>query len=88
MHQQLTEATAHMEEWMKTEEETPQQEQERLLRQVKADNQEMGSIEKRYYLCYYIIMYLLRIEGQLPWKLHCMYIHEVYTATRQVVQAT
>ena len=37
-----------MEEWIKTEEENPQQEQDRLLQQVKADNQEMGSIEKRY----------------------------------------
>lgn len=36
-----------MEEWKKTEEETPQQEQERLLQQVKADNLEMGSVEKR-----------------------------------------
>ena len=44
-----------MQEWMKTEKETPQQEQERLLHQVKADNQEMGSVEKRYvyfFKCY------------------------------------
>lgn len=39
--------TLHLEEWRKVEEETPQQEQERLLQQVKADNQEFGSIEKR-----------------------------------------
>lgn len=34
----------------KSEEETPQQEQERLLHQVKADNQEISSVEKRYRL--------------------------------------
>ena len=39
--------TVHLDEWKKMEEETPQQEQERLLHQVKADNQEMGSVEKR-----------------------------------------
>jgi hypothetical protein len=42
------EVTGHLQEWKRTEEETPQLEQERLLQQVKADNQEMGSIEKRY----------------------------------------
>ncbi len=41
------ETIAHLEEWKKTEGETAQQEQERLLHQVKSDNQEMGSIEKR-----------------------------------------
>lgn len=50
LHQQLKEATVHLEEWKKSEEETPQQEQERLLHQVKADNQEISSVEKRYRL--------------------------------------
>lgn len=47
LHQQLMEVTGHLQEWKRTEEETPQLEQERLLHQVKADNQEMGSVEKR-----------------------------------------
>lgn len=42
------EVTDHLQEWKRTEEETPQLEQERLLHQVKADNQEMGSVEKRF----------------------------------------
>ena len=56
MHQQLAEVTASLEECKKTKEETPQEEQERLLQQVKADNQEMGSMEKRYGL-----LFILRI---------------------------
>jgi len=36
-----------LEELKKQDMETPQQEQERLLQQVKSDNQEMASLEKK-----------------------------------------
>lgn len=47
LHQQLSEVAASLEEWKKAASETPQQAQERLLRQVKDDNQEMSSIDKK-----------------------------------------
>ncbi|XP_064385371.1 intraflagellar transport protein 74 homolog [Halichondria panicea] len=47
LHQTLSEAVQRREEWREKEKETPQKERERLLGQVKADNQEMASIEKR-----------------------------------------
>lgn len=46
LHQQLSEALQRRDEWREKDKETPQEERERLLQQVKADNQEIGSIEK------------------------------------------
>lgn len=39
--------TAKRDEWKLKEQETPEQERERLLKQVKRDNQEIASLEKR-----------------------------------------
>ena len=47
LHQQLSEAIHRRDEWREKDKETPQKERERLLEQVKADNQEIASIEKR-----------------------------------------
>ena len=47
LHQQLAEVTAKRDEWKLKEQETPEQERERLLKQVKRDNQEIASLEKR-----------------------------------------
>ena len=46
LQQQLSEAVERRDEWREKDKETPQEERERLLLQVKADNQEIGSIEK------------------------------------------
>ena len=46
LQQQLSEAVDRRDEWREKDKETPQEERERLLQQVKADNQEIGSIEK------------------------------------------
>ena len=46
LQQQLSEAIERRDEWREKDKETPQEERERLLQQVKADNQEIGSIEK------------------------------------------
>lgn len=46
LQQQLSEAIDRRDEWREKDKETPQEERERLLQQVKADNQEIGSIEK------------------------------------------
>ncbi|XP_019857255.1 PREDICTED: intraflagellar transport protein 74 homolog [Amphimedon queenslandica] len=47
LHQQLAEVTAKRDEWKQKEKETPEQERERLLKQVKRDNQEIASLERR-----------------------------------------
>ena len=47
LHQQLSEALQRRDEWREKDKETPQKERERLLEQVKSDNQEIASIEKR-----------------------------------------
>ena len=47
LHQQLAEVTAKRDEWRQKEKETPEQERERLLKQVKRDNHEITSLEKR-----------------------------------------
>ena len=47
LQQQLSEAVLKRDEWREKDKESPQEERERLLRQVKTDNQEIGSIEKR-----------------------------------------
>ena len=39
---------AKRDEWRSKEQETPEQERERLLKQVKHDNQESSSLERRY----------------------------------------
>ena len=39
---------AKRDEWRSKEQETPEQERERLLKQVKHDNQEISSLERRY----------------------------------------
>ena len=44
----MSEAVNKRDEWREKDKETPQEERERLLKQVKADNQEIASIEKRY----------------------------------------
>ena len=79
----MSEAVDRRDEWREKDKETPQEERERLLQQVKADNQEIGSIEKmleslldhpvvmghgRTYMCVY-----------LPIKLHdlCYDIHVI-----------
>ena len=46
LQQQFSEAVERRDEWREKDKETPQEERERLLLQVKADNQEIGSIEK------------------------------------------
>ena len=48
LHQQLQEVIAKRDDWRSKEHETPEQERERLLTQVKQDNQEIQSLEKRY----------------------------------------
>ncbi len=48
LHQALTEVIERRDEWREKDKESPQQERERLLGQVKADNQEIASLEKRY----------------------------------------
>lgn len=47
LHQQLAEVTAKREEWRQKEQETPEQERERLLTKVRQDNQEIASLEKK-----------------------------------------
>lgn len=47
LHQQLAEVIAKRDEWRSKEQETPEQERERLLKQVKHDNQEISSLERR-----------------------------------------
>ncbi len=47
LHQALSEAIQRRDEWREKDKESPQQERERLLGQVKADNQEIASLEKR-----------------------------------------
>lgn len=54
--------TGHLQEWKRTEEETPQLEQERLLLQVKADNQEMGSVEKRLIIAPKNVFFLMTMQ--------------------------
>ena len=48
LHQQLQEVIAKRDEWRSKEDETPEQERERLLQQVKQDNQEISSLEKKF----------------------------------------
>ena len=61
---------AKRDDWRSKEDETPEQERERLLQQVKQDNQEIASLEKRYHhrynhhsitarTLYYIALYVL-----------------------------
>ena len=47
LRQQLSSSKKHLGELKKQDMETPEQEQERLLQQVKNDNQEIASLEKR-----------------------------------------
>jgi intraflagellar transport protein 74 len=47
LHQQLMEVTNKRNEWKLKEQETPEQERERLLSQVRQDNQEITSLEKK-----------------------------------------
>ncbi|CAI8003174.1 Intraflagellar transport protein 74 homolog [Geodia barretti] len=46
LRQQLGEVTARRDDWRLKDQETPEQERERLLQQVKADNQEIASMQK------------------------------------------
>jgi intraflagellar transport protein 74 len=46
LRQQLGEVTARRDDWRLKDQETPEQERERLLKQVKADNQEIASMQK------------------------------------------
>ena len=54
LQQQLSEAIERRDEWREKDKETPQEERERLLQQVKADNQEIGSIEKMLVYMYHL----------------------------------
>ena len=47
LHQQLSEAVQRRDEWREKDKESPQEERERLLKQIKADNQEIASLERR-----------------------------------------
>jgi intraflagellar transport protein 74 len=47
LHKELAEALAKRDQWRQKDQETPQQEKERLLKQVKEDNQEISSLEKK-----------------------------------------
>lgn len=47
LHQQLAEVLEKRDEWREKDKETPQEERERLLRQVKADNQEIANLQKK-----------------------------------------
>ena len=49
---------AKRDDWRSKEDETPEQERERLLQQVKQDNQEIASLEKRYPNCMTVILKL------------------------------
>ena len=57
LHQQLSEALQRRDEWREKDKETPQEERERLLQQVKADNQEIGSFEKMLELLMHVTWY-------------------------------
>lgn len=48
LHQQLAEVLEKRDEWREKDKETPQEERERLLRQVKADNQEIANLQKKW----------------------------------------
>ena len=52
LHQQLSDALQRRDEWREKDKETPQEERERLLKQVKADNTEIASIDKRFVQVY------------------------------------
>ena len=47
LHQQLAGVLEKRDEWREKDKETPQEERERLLRQVKADNQEIANLQKK-----------------------------------------
>lgn len=51
LHQQLAEDLEKRDEWREKDKETPLEERERLLRQVKADNQEIATLQKKYIGC-------------------------------------
>jgi hypothetical protein len=59
LQQQLSEAVDRRDEWREKDKETPQEERERLLQQVKADNQEIGSIEKMLVWGTWIFQYII-----------------------------
>ena len=47
LHKELADALSRRDQWRQKDQETPQDEKDRLLKQVKEDNQEIASLERQ-----------------------------------------